>query len=75
MAKMPSSGCPLSNDTFPDSMHPLAQEEREAQGLADKNTDKQVFTGFNRMDNIVSLINSETWGKKASSSSCPRLPV
>ncbi|GFS53981.1 e3 ubiquitin-protein ligase DCST1 [Trichonephila clavipes] len=32
MAKMFSSGRPLSGDTFPDPMHPLAPEEIEAQG-------------------------------------------
>ncbi|GFW81083.1 hypothetical protein TNCV_4804511 [Trichonephila clavipes] len=32
MAKISSSGHPLSNDTFPDPMHPLAPEEIEAQG-------------------------------------------
>ncbi|GFV79278.1 transposable element Tc3 transposase [Trichonephila clavipes] len=41
---MSSSGHPLSNDTFPDPMYPLAPEEIEAQGRADKNTDKQVFS-------------------------------
>ncbi|GFX82084.1 hypothetical protein TNCV_398141 [Trichonephila clavipes] len=33
----------LSNDTFPDSMHPSAPEQREAQGRADKNTGKLVL--------------------------------
>ncbi|GFV34855.1 hypothetical protein TNCV_1451591 [Trichonephila clavipes] len=60
--------------TIPHSMHPLAPEEREAQGQVDKNRQISV-TGFNRIDNIVSLINSETRGKITSSSACPRLPV
>ncbi|GFX34791.1 hypothetical protein TNCV_2515061 [Trichonephila clavipes] len=57
---MSSSGCPLLNDAFPDPMHPSAPEEIEAQGRADKNTDKHKRYRFNRIDNIVSLINSET---------------
>ncbi|GFX73762.1 hypothetical protein TNCV_4290781 [Trichonephila clavipes] len=72
---MSSSGHSLSNETFHDPMHLLASEEIEAQGRADNNTDKQVFTGFNRIDHIVSLINIETRGKMTSSSSCPGLPV
>ncbi|GFV86258.1 hypothetical protein TNCV_2092991 [Trichonephila clavipes] len=48
---------------FPDSMHPLAPEEREAQGRADKNRQISV-TGFNRIDNIVRLINYETHGAR-----------
>ncbi|GFY06667.1 transposable element Tcb2 transposase [Trichonephila clavipes] len=59
---MPSTRCPLLNDTFPDSIHPITPEEREAQGRADKNK-KITLTGFNRIDNIVSLINSETRGR------------
>ncbi|GFY04010.1 SCY1-like protein 2 [Trichonephila clavipes] len=34
--KISSSGRPLSNDRFPDPMHPLAPEEIEAQGRGDK---------------------------------------
>ncbi|GFU52996.1 histone-lysine N-methyltransferase SETMAR [Trichonephila clavipes] len=41
---MSSTGRTYLNDTFPDPMHPLAPEE--AQGRADKHTDKQAFTGF-----------------------------
>ncbi|GFY26419.1 hypothetical protein TNCV_26161 [Trichonephila clavipes] len=33
--------------------HPLAPEEIEAQGRADKNTDKKAFIGFNKMDYVV----------------------
>ncbi|GFT85793.1 uncharacterized protein TNCV_4027331 [Trichonephila clavipes] len=58
-----SSSCRLlSNDTFHDSMHRLAPEEIETQSRVDKNTEKPAFTGFNRIDNIFSLINSETRG-------------
>ncbi|GFW27798.1 hypothetical protein TNCV_766791 [Trichonephila clavipes] len=75
MAKISSTGCPLSNDTFLDPIHPLAPDEIEAQGRADKHTYKQAFTGFYKMDNVVTLINSETRGKMTSSSPCPGLPV
>ncbi|GFX18804.1 hypothetical protein TNCV_4143251 [Trichonephila clavipes] len=67
ITKMSSTSRSLSNDTFPDPMRPLAPEEIEAQGRADK----QAFTGFNKMDNVVSLINSETLGKMSSSSFFP----
>ena len=73
--KKSSSGRPLSNDTSPDPMRPLAPEEIEVQSLVNKHTGKQVFTGFTRMDNIDSLINYETWDKMTSSSSCPGLTV
>ncbi|GFW75156.1 transposase [Trichonephila clavipes] len=39
--------------------------------LGNTDIDKRAFTGFNKMDNIVSLINSETRDKMTSSSSCP----
>ncbi|GFU83244.1 hypothetical protein TNCV_3738551 [Trichonephila clavipes] len=75
MAKMSFTGRPLSNDTFPYPMHLLAPEEIKAQGRAGKHTDKQALTGFNKMDNVVTLINSETRDKMMSSSSCPGLSV
>ncbi|GFX76336.1 uncharacterized protein TNCV_592991 [Trichonephila clavipes] len=50
MAKMSSTGRPLSNDTFSDSMHPFAPEEIEAQVRADKHKYKHVFTAFNKRD-------------------------
>ncbi|GFV58442.1 hypothetical protein TNCV_4036171 [Trichonephila clavipes] len=69
---MSSSGWPLSNDAFHVPMHhPLAPEEIEAQSRADKRADKQVFTGFNRIDNKVGLINSESRIKMTISSSYP----
>ncbi|GFW62183.1 hypothetical protein TNCV_1686141 [Trichonephila clavipes] len=67
LAKMSSTGHHLSTDTFYDPMLPLAPEEIEAQGRADK----QAFTGFNKMYNVFSLINSETRSKMTSSLSCP----
>ncbi|GFS73308.1 hypothetical protein TNCV_4711881 [Trichonephila clavipes] len=75
MEKMSSTRRPLSRDTFSDPMHHLAPEEIEAQGRGDKHTDKQALTGFNKIDNVVSLINSEKRDKMTSSSSCPGLRV
>ncbi|GFV31089.1 hypothetical protein TNCV_4493711 [Trichonephila clavipes] len=51
---MSFTGRPLSSDTFPDPMHPLAPEEIKPQGRADKRTDKQVFTA--EVSKLVCLI-------------------
>ncbi|GFU06683.1 hypothetical protein TNCV_4352721 [Trichonephila clavipes] len=76
---MSSTSNLLSNGTSPDLVIPLALKEIEAQGRADKHTDKRVFTGFNKMDNVVSVINSERAHHLSpcfgSSSSCPGLSV
>ncbi|GFT63532.1 histone-lysine N-methyltransferase SETMAR [Trichonephila clavipes] len=70
---MSSTGRLLSNETISDPMHPSAPEEIEAQSREDKHTNKQAFTGFDKMDNVVSLINSETRSKTMSSPSFPGL--
>ncbi|GFT99205.1 hypothetical protein TNCV_1353741 [Trichonephila clavipes] len=67
---MPSTGRPLSNDTFPDLMQPLAPEELTSASSSGQ-IHKQAFAGFNKMDNVVSLINSEARGKMTRSSSFP----
>ncbi|GFT25351.1 glutamate receptor ionotropic, delta-1 [Trichonephila clavipes] len=60
---------------IPRSNAPLSPRGDRSASRADKHTDKQASIGFNRINNIVSLINSETRGKMTSSSSCPGLNV
>ncbi|GFV97325.1 hypothetical protein TNCV_2038351 [Trichonephila clavipes] len=61
--------------TIPRFDAPLSsRRERSARSSGQKQRRISV-TGFNRIDNIVSLINSETWSKMPSKSSCPGLPI
>ncbi|GFV29072.1 hypothetical protein TNCV_4552961 [Trichonephila clavipes] len=60
---MSSTGGPFFERHNLSNVHFFAPEEIEAQGRADKYTDKQVFTGFDKMNNVVSLINFGNTGQ------------